>query len=126
MSLDPNRTTTPYLLGRLFATLEKVQEESSGGNLNVTVKDRYFSSASTTPRTVFPRLLSLHQNHMKKLKSEKHGLAITREKLIGEIIGYLPPTMPASLRLEDQGEFAIGYYHQRQNFFTKKEEMPAE
>lgn len=122
MSLDPNRITVPYLTGRLFAALEKVQEESSGGNLNVTIKDRYFASASTTPRAVFPRLLSLHQNHLKKLKSEKHGLAINREKLVGEIIDLLPPVLPPSLRLEDQGEFAIGYYHQRQNFFTKKEE----
>lgn len=126
MSLDPNRTTVPYLLGRLFATLEKVQEEASGGNLNTTIKDRYFASASTSPRAVFPRLLTLHQNHLKKLKSEKHGLAVTREKLVGDVISHLPPNLPGSIKLEDQGEFAIGYYHQRQDFFTKKEESISE
>lgn len=123
MALDENRTSAPYLLGRLFAMLEKVQEESSGGNLNTTIKDRFYASASTTPRVVFSRLFSLHQNHMKKLKGEKRGLAVTREKQIGEVIGLLNPTLPPSLKLEDQGEFAIGYYHQRQNFFTKKEVM---
>ncbi|MBN1364806.1 MAG: type I-C CRISPR-associated protein Cas8c/Csd1 [Syntrophaceae bacterium] len=126
MSLDTKRITVPYLLGRLFATLEKVQEEASGGNLNATIKDRYFASASTSPRAVFPRLLTLHQNHLKKLKSEKHGLAVTREKLVGEIIGHLPPDLPGSIKLEDQGEFAIGYYHQRQDFFMKKEEIVSE
>ncbi|MFZ0391519.1 MAG: type I-C CRISPR-associated protein Cas8c/Csd1 [Calditrichia bacterium] len=126
MSLDHNRIAVPYLLGRLFATLEKVQEEASGGNLNTTIKDRYFASVSTSPRAVFPRLLTLHQNHLKKLKTEKHGLAVTREKLMGEIISHLPPDLPGSIRLEDQGEFAIGYYHQRQDFFTKKEEVVSE
>jgi len=122
MALDISRTTSPYLLGRLFAILEKVQEDSSGGNLNSTIKDRFFSSASTTPRAVFPRLLSLAQNHFKKLKSDKHGLAVNREKLMGQVIDLLPPVLPATLKLEDQGEFAIGYYHQRQDFFKKKEE----
>ena len=121
MALDHERTTVPYLLGRLFSVLEKVQEESAGGSLNATIKDRYFASASTIPQVVFPRLISLHQNHIKKLKADKAGLAVTREKLMGEIISHLPPAFPATLKLEDQGEFAIGYYHQRQDFFTKKE-----
>ncbi len=121
MALDHQRNTIPYLLGRLFSVLEKAQEESSGGNLNATIKDRYFSSASTKPQTVFPRLLTLHQNHIKKLKSDRPGRAVNFEKLIGEIIDNLPPVLPASLKLEDQGEFAIGYYHQRQDFFKKKE-----
>jgi len=121
MALDKNRDAVPYLLGRLFALLEKIQEESAGTSLNTTIKDRYFSSASTNPRTVFPVLLRLTQNHFKKLKSEKPGLAVVREKELGEVMEKLD-TFPATLKLEDQGEFAIGYYHQRQDFFKKKEE----
>jgi CRISPR-associated protein Csd1 len=124
MSLDPDRKTVPYLLGRLFSVIEKVQEESAAGSLNTTIKDRYFASASTTPQAVFPRLFSLHQNHMKKLKSEKTGLAVTREKMMGEVISGLPASLPSTLKLDEQGEFSIGYYHQRQDFFTKKEEQP--
>ncbi len=122
MSLDKTRNAVPYLLGRLFALLEKIQEESAGANLNSTIKDRYFSSASTTPRTVFPVLLRLTQNHFKKLKSEKAGLAVVREKELGEVMDKLD-TFPAALKLEDQGEFAIGYYHQRQDFFKKKDNV---
>ncbi|HGY55360.1 MAG TPA: type I-C CRISPR-associated protein Cas8c/Csd1 [Caldithrix abyssi] len=124
MSLDKNRNALPYLLGRLFALLEKIQEDSAGGNLNATVKDRYFSSASTTPRTAFPVLLRLTQNHLKKLKSENPGLAVVREKELGEVMEKLE-AFPATLKLEDQGEFAIGYYHQRQDFFKKKEQPEA-
>lgn len=103
--------------------MEKVQEESAGGSLNATIKDRYFASASTTPQAVFPRLFSLHQNHMKKIKSDKGGLAVIRERLMGEVISGLPANLPATLKLEEQGEFSIGYYHQRQDFFTKKEDL---
>ena len=124
MSLDKNRNALPYLLGRLFALLEKIQEDSAGGNLNATVKDRYFSSASTTPRTTFPVLLRLTLNHLKKLKSENPGLAVVREKELGEVMEKLE-AFPATLKLEDQGEFAIGYYHQRQDFFKKKEQPEA-
>lgn len=123
MALDPSRIQTPYSLGRLFSILEKVQEESAGGNLNATIKDRYFATASTTPKIVFPLLLRLTQNHFKKLKSEKPGLAVTREKQLGEVMNLINE-FPATLKLEDQGEFAIGYYHQRQDFFKRKESDP--
>ncbi len=119
MSLDTERKTVPYSLGRLFSVLEKTQEDSSDGNLNVTIKDRYFASASATPKIVFPRLISLAQNHLKKLKSNKPGAAVNKEKQIGEIIDSLAD-FPSTLNLEDQGEFAIGYYHQRQDFFKSK------
>lgn len=122
MSLDRDRKSLPYCIGRLFAVLEKVQEESAAGKINATIKDRYFSSASARPRVVFPRLINLSQNHFKKLRSEKPGLAVVREKELTDIIGVIPSTgFPATLKLEDQGEFAIGYYHQRQSFFEKKD-----
>ena len=122
MALDRLRNDVPYNLGRLFALLEKIQEEASGGSLNTTIKDRYFSSASSTPRSVFPLIIRLDQNHLKKLKSSNTGLAVHREKELGEIYDKLT-TFPATLKLEDQGVFAIGYYHQRQDFFKKKTEI---
>ncbi len=121
MALDTGRTSIPYCLGRLFSVLEKTQEDSSGGNMNSTIKDRYFASASATPKIVFPLIIRLAQNHMKKLKSNKPGMAVNREKLIGEIMGRISD-FPATLKLDEQGEFAIGYYHQRQNFFISKAE----
>jgi len=120
VSLDRTRTDTGYVMGRLFAVLEKIQEESAGGNLNASIKDRYFASASTNPAVTFPVLIRLSQNHQKKLKSEKPGLMVVREKMLGEIMGMLED-FPKFLKLEEQGLFAIGYYHQYQNFFVKKE-----
>ncbi len=119
MSLDPTRTTIPYCLGRLFAALEKTQEDASGGTINATIRDRYFASASARPKVVFALILRLAQNHLKKMKSERPGKAVNREKLLGEIMGTIHD-FPATLKLEEQGEFAIGYYHQRQDFFVSK------
>ncbi len=120
MSLDKERTDLAYVTGRLFALLEKIQEESAGGKLNATIKDKYFASASTHPKMIFPLLIRLSQNHQKKLKSEKPGLAVNRQKEIQAIMGKID-SFPSYLKLEDQGLFAIGYYHQYQNFFIKRE-----
>ncbi len=120
VALDTERDSTPYCLGRLFSVLEKTQKDSSGGKLNVTIKDRYFASASATPGVVFPRLLSRTQNHLKKLKDINQGAAINREKLMGQIVDTLS-NFPARLKLEEQGEFAIGYYHQTQDFYKKQD-----
>ncbi len=121
VSLKPERPEIAYQLGRLFAALEKSQEDAMPG-LNATIKDRYFGSASATPGVVFPRLCRLHQHHIEKLEG---GLKVNREKLIQEIIGRLE-AFPSHLSLDDQGLFAIGYYHQRQFFFTKKEDRTVE
>lgn len=123
MSLDENCTHVPYQLGRLFAALEKTQEDAAfGREINATIKDRYFSSASANPVAAFPRLLRLHAHHLDKLGAEKRGLKIVREKLIQEICGRIDAEegFPAHLPLDEQGLFFIGYYHQRQDFFTSK------
>lgn len=120
MSLDTNRTEPAYLLGRLFAALEKTQEDALPG-INATIRDRFYSAASATPGSVFPRLLRTYQHHLSKAASENgQGYKVSREKLIQEITDKLTG-MPAHLALEGQGLFAIGYYHQRQDFFTKKD-----
>lgn len=111
--LDPTNTHPAYLLGRLFATLEKIQEEASPG-LNATIRDRYYGAASSTPVAVFTTLLRLHNHHLGKLSK---GRAVQMERLVGEIMGGLDD-FPRILALPDQGRFALGYYHQRQAFFT--------
>ena len=116
--LDPDNLNTAYRLGRLFAVLEKIQEEASPG-LNATIRDRYYGAASSTPVSVFTTLLRLKNHHLGKLNK---GRAVQMEKLIGEIMeGILD--FPRQLALPDQGRFSLGYYHQRQAFFAKSESI---
>jgi CRISPR-associated protein Csd1 len=120
VSLDPERNDKPYLLGRLFAVLEKTQEDAVPG-ANATIKDRYLASASATPGQVFHMLLKNSANHIAKLRKapEKMGRARHYEILTQEIIAGFSD-FPATLPAEQQGLFMIGYYHQRKDFFTKK------
>jgi len=115
--LDPDNDNAAYRLGRLFATLEKIQEEASPG-LNATIRDRYYSAASSTPVAVFTTLLRLKNHHLPKLRK---GRAIQMENLTGEIMAGLND-FPRVLPLPDQGRFALGYYHQRHAFFTQKDD----
>lgn len=121
MSLNKENKNPAYLLGRLFATLEMTQNDSSGG-VNAGVGDKFYSSASATPRIVFPTILDMFRKWIKKLSSDKPGLAILREKLVGEILDEIDSTkgFPSQLSLEDRGLFALGYYQQMREFFTKK------
>jgi CRISPR-associated protein Csd1 len=116
MSLDTERSDPAYRLGRLFAALEKTQGDALG-NLNASIRDRFYGAASSAPRSVFPRLLRTYQHHLGKLEG---GRKVFREKLVQEIVGPLV-NFPAYLTLADQGLFAIGYYHQMQKFYQKKE-----
>ncbi|HEB97524.1 MAG TPA: type I-C CRISPR-associated protein Cas8c/Csd1 [Sedimenticola thiotaurini] len=116
VSLDIERSDPAYRLGRLFAVLEKTQEEAQPG-INATIRDRFFSAASATPAIVFPRLLRTYQHHLAKLNP---GAKVNREKLVQDIVDGLA-TMPSHLNLEQQAQFAIGYYHQRKALFTKSE-----
>jgi CRISPR-associated protein Csd1 len=113
VSLDESSTNTAYRLGRLFAVLEKLQQEAIPG-ANSTIKDRYYGSASATPRSVFPVLLRLAQHHC--AKAEKGHFS---DRRIAEILDGLE-AFPAHLSLEDQGMFALGYYHQRTSLWTKR------
>ncbi len=120
VSLDPNRTDLPYLLGRLFAVLEKAQEEAIP-NANATIKDRYLASASSTPGQVFHMLLKNSANHISKLRkdSEKRGRATYFDIMTQDIVAGFND-YPKTMKAEEQGLFMIGYYHQRKDFFTKK------
>ncbi len=112
--LDLENTSPAYRLGRLFAALEKIQEEASPG-LNATIRERYYGAASSTPVAVFTTLLRLKNHHLAKLANR--GRAINFERLLGEIMGGLND-FPKHLSLPEQGRFALGYYHQRQDFFS--------
>jgi|TARA_R110000868_G_scaffold411705_1_gene707750 CRISPR-associated protein Csd1 len=115
VSLDPEYPDPAYHMGRLFAELEKSQEDALPG-LNATIKDRFFGAASATPASVFPRLIRMNQHHLGKL--EPAGKTY-HEKRIQDICQKLN-VFPGHLTLSQQGLFALGYYHQRQDIFTKK------
>jgi CRISPR-associated protein Csd1 len=126
VSLDKKSNHPAYLLGRLFAVLENVQRSALGGQVNATIRDRYYGAASATPASVFPMLLRNTQNHMGRLRKDKPGMAVTLERDVREIISGLAESFPRSFGIEDQGRFAIGYYHQSQARFNKAEpETPA-
>jgi CRISPR-associated protein Csd1 len=125
--LDTNNTTPAYRLGRLFAVLEKIQEESAGGQLNKTIRDRYYGAASSTPASVVPLLLKLKNHHLGKLDDRGQRLLYRAfqdhrpDDYIGAVLQGVDD-IPAHLSLPQQGRFALGYYHQRQAFFTKATE----
>lgn len=116
MALNEQSTIPAYLLGRLFAVLEKVQGEAIG-KVNASIKDRYFTSACASPASVFPVLLRLSQHHIAKAE---YGYA--SERKIQDIMNLLDVEknpIPARLLLDEQGVFVLGYYHQRANFYKK-------
>lgn len=122
VSLDEQNTNIGYRLGRLFATLEKIQQEANPG-INATIRDRFYAAASGTPVAVFANLMRLKNHHLAKMESQ--GRRVNFEKLITSIMADIhdfPPHLP----LADQGRFAIGYYHQMQQFYTKKSDSTTE
>ena len=118
VSLNPDSTNIPYTLGRLFSVLEAIQSSANPG-INATIKDRYFNSASATPSRVFPTLINLAQKHLRKLDK---GLAISYGKQLTELAAKLAEEFPDRLTLPQQGAFQLGYYHQTQVRYQKKEE----
>ena len=119
--LDKENQNQGYLCGRLFAVLDKIQEDANGIH---SIRERYMNSASSTPATVFSTILNLSAHHLEKLNN---GKQVYYEKLKQEIVSKLDADgFPAHLSLQDQGRFFVGYYHQRQDFFTSKEDKETE
>ena len=118
VKLQEDTTYQPYVLGRIFAVLERIQ--TSEKELNATIRDRYFNSACATPAMIFPILIKLSNNHQKSMKNEKERDKYV--KLLEKLYAKIDEEYPNHLSLQDQGIFQIGYYHQKQKFFTKKEE----
>lgn len=121
MALDRTYDNIGYVLGRLFAVLERIQEQAQGKGLNKTIRDSYFGAATSSPLVTFNRLDQLAIHHLAKIRNSGKS-TVWLDKLLGEVINLLPKEgYPAILSLENQGRFAVGYYHQHQDFFTKKE-----
>lgn len=118
MSMEIKGSPEAYRLGCLFAVLEQAQRGASG-DLNASIVDRYYGTASSVPYSVFPRLIAASQNHLSKIRKDKPGFAINIDKQLGEIFETLPTSFPKQLTIEQQGQFSVGYYHQKQAFFTK-------
>lgn len=139
VALNEESTNTAYVLGRLFSVLEQIQEkahekdngrgkvpdsEKNRKGINSTIKDRFFNSAAATPGWVFPILLKMANHHLRKLNDRK-GLKIELEKMVTELEGKIEMNgqpIPARMNLNDQGLFILGYYHQTQKRYMKKEE----
>jgi CRISPR-associated protein Csd1 len=130
--LDHENIKPAYRMGRLFAVLERIQEESAGGpgKLNSTIRDRFYGAASSSPATVFPMLFKLKNHHISKLDEKARRILYRAfednrpDDYIGQIMQHVVE-IPAHLALKDQGGFALGYYHQRQAFFTKNPDAPS-
>ena len=120
VSLNPDETNPAYRLGRLFAVYEGVQRAALGRDVNATIKDRYFGAASSTPASIFPMLERNSAHHLSALRrSNKGGLAHWFDSEIDAILAGVDTAFPRSLRLEDQGRFALGYHHQRERRAAK-------
>jgi CRISPR-associated protein Csd1 len=118
VSLDPEYPSAAYQLGRLLAICESVQYRQRGGNANKTVVDRYFPALSTRPRYVFAQLMRLTELHLGKLQRQGEARFL-RAKVAGLVGKLAPGDLPAHLSLEGQALFALGFYHQRQENFSR-------
>ena len=116
--IEQGNRPVAYVCGQIFAKLEGIQYASLG-NVNAGIRERYFTYAMTSPASAFGRLFNLNSKHFTKLKNEKPGLAITLDKELQELCKDVDiRSFPATFSLEQQGQFAIGYYHQRQSQFS--------
>lgn len=121
--LDENNKETAYIFGRIFSVLESIQWFALG-ETNAGIRERHFSSEATTPGLAFGRLMNLAQKHLTKLKSDKPGLAVNLDRELNELCAKIPgPTLPATFRLEEQGSFALGYYHQKNKKYVQDKEQ---
>ena len=118
VALNEESRNIPYTLGRLFSVYEAAQQAANPG-INTTIKDRYFNSAAATPAMIFPILGNLYQKHLRKLEG---GSAVYFDKQVMELKGILKDEYPMRLTLPQQGSFDLGYYHQTQKRYTKKED----
>lgn len=129
VALDPANTNKGYMLGRLFAVYEEVQRAALGGNVNATIKDKFYGAASATPQKVYRTLDAGAQNHFSKLRKQSPGRAVNLEKLLTAITDLMEPgndPYPASLTAAEQALFGLGYYHQRSDFFRKHDDKTPE
>lgn len=121
--LNPSVESPAYHCGRLLSVLEEIQEAAIPG-VKSTIVDRFFGTASTAPASVFGRLVKGSQSHLGKLRKDKPGYHVNLQRKLADVMGAIHE-FPRTLSLEDQGLFALGYYHQRADRYAKHEEEPA-
>jgi CRISPR-associated protein Csd1 len=123
VSLNVENRDPGYLLGRLFAAYEYTQNQALGGRVNATIRDQYYGTASATPRAVFPLLQRKAMHHLSRLRKDSPGLAISLDRRIGEIFELADPEslFVPTLSAQRQALFGIGYYHQRNDFYRRKD-----
>jgi CRISPR-associated protein Csd1 len=129
VALDPKNQNKGYILGRLFSVYEQVQVAALGSKVNATVKDKFYGSASAQPRKVFALLDKGSANHLSKVGKQSPGWKVSLERSIAAIMDMMEPEddpFPASLSAEQQALFAVGYYHQRSEFFKSKQDRTPE
>ena len=119
MQLNEASNYLPYVLGRLFSVLEAIQHAANPG-INATIRDKYFNSAAAMPASIFPLLLNLAQKHLRKLDT---GMRVYYDRQLCELTARIQQTYPTRLTLAEQGAFQLGYYHQTQKRYTKKEDV---
>lgn len=129
VALDPDFKDKGYLLGRLFAVYERIQEAALGRNVNATIKDKFYGSASAQPRKVFSAIDRNSANHLSKVAKQAPGHKVTLERALSDIMGSLSPAddpFPASLSAQEQALFGLGYYHQKSAFFQSRDKETSE
>ncbi|KCZ98774.1 CRISPR-associated protein, Csd1 family [Hyphomonas polymorpha PS728] len=129
VALDPDFKDKGYLLGRLFAVYERIQEAALGRSVNATIKDKFYGSASAQPRKVFSAIDRNSANHLSKVAKQAPGYKVTLERTLSDIMGSLSPAddpFPASLSAQEQALFGLGYYHQRSAFFQSSDKDASE
>jgi CRISPR-associated protein Csd1 len=122
VSLDQENNEPGYLLGRLFAVYEHIQTAALGGNVNATIKDKFYGAAASQPRKIFPLLDKGSRPHLSKIGKDRKGYQVVLERKVAEIMEAMSPgedPFPSHLPDKQQGLFALGYYHQRSDFFAK-------
>ena len=120
MELNEESTNIAYTLGRMFSVYEQIQKKANP-NINATIKDKYFNSASATPALIFPILGNLASKHLRVLRRDNGGAAVYLEKKLGEFSEIIGESFPARLSLPEQGSFQLGYYFENQAQYRKKE-----
>ncbi len=129
VALDKANTEKGYILGRLFAIYEQIQSAALGRNVNATIKDKFYGSAAAQPRKVFAMLDKGSANHLSKIGKSSPSWKISLERHLSELMDSMDPAndpFPAQLPHQQQALFALGYYHQRSEFFRAKDKSSPE